>query len=97
MTRVTRVTRDENRGAPGSRADGCSWTEARYRVLLPLAAKSFACGAAYARVVAAIEYGRDAHRRRTAARRIAAWLGKSADEAERAYRAALVSEAREEV
>jgi len=96
VTRVTRVTRDGNRGAPGSRAGSASWTELRYRVLLPLAARSFACGAAYARVVASIEYGRDARRRETAVNRISAWLGKPAADAAWVYHAALSSEAREE-
>jgi len=73
-----------------------AWQRLRYGPLLTGASRSFAGARAYASLVAAVEYRRDRTRRRVAQDRIARWLGTSADEAGRVFRASLFSEALEE-
>ena len=77
-------------------ASALDWTTLRYARLLPLAARSLRHGGAYAALVAAVEWRRDADRRTVACRRIARWLGTSDAAATRLYRRCLGSEAREE-
>ena len=77
-------------------ASALDWTTLRYARLLPLAARGLRRGAAYAALVAAVEWRRDPDRRTVACGRIARWLGASAADAARLYRRALRSEAREE-
>lgn len=72
------------------------WEAQRYRTLLELAARTRIGGAAYAEIVAAIEQRADPHRRDVAVGRIGRWLGVEEVEAQRIYRSALRSEAREE-
>jgi hypothetical protein len=73
-----------------------AWGRWRYEHLLPRAARSPLAGRAYARLVARVELWRDPRRREVAIRRIARWRGLSLPEAERIFRASLVSEAQEE-
>lgn len=77
-------------------ASALDWTALRYARLLPLAARSLRRGAAYAALVAAVEWRRDVDRRTVACRRIERWLGASPAAAARTYRRCLGSEAREE-
>lgn len=72
------------------------WTAIRYARLLPLAAASLRRGAAYAALVAAVEWRRDRGRRVVACRRIERWLGMTPTDARRIFRKCLASEAREE-
>lgn len=72
------------------------WPSLRYARLLPWAARGRAQGRAYAQLVAAVELGRDAARRRTAVARIRRWTGCSAARAVEVFRRSLFSEALEE-
>lgn len=72
------------------------WTAIRYARLLPLAAGSLRRGAAYAALVAAVEWRRDPVRRAAACGRIERWLGVTLADARRVFRRCLASEAREE-
>ena len=75
---------------------GDAWARWRYRRLLQVAARSERFGAAYAALVARVEWRRDPARRAVACRRIERWLGGTPGEAERVFRESLASEAREE-
>lgn len=75
---------------------GAGWGELRYRLLLPLAARSRGLGAAYAALVGRVEYASDAARRTVAVARIGQALGTSRRRARRIFLASLESEAREE-
>jgi hypothetical protein len=77
-------------------ASGLDWTEVRYARLLPIAARTLRWGAAYAALVAAVEWRRDVDRRTAACARIQRWLGATATDAARVHRQCLQSEAREE-
>src|SRR5436190_15820658 len=79
----------------GSEATGV-WPTLRYRRLLPVTRVSRGTGRVYARLVAAVELGRDAARRDTAIARIVRALGVDRGEASRIFRASLASEAQEE-
>lgn len=73
-----------------------AWGRWRYERLLPRAARSARAGRAYARLVGRVELWRDPVRRRVAVERIARWRRVSDADAERIFRASLVSEAQEE-
>lgn len=75
---------------------GEAWTRWRYARLLPAAARSVRAGAAYAALVAAVEWRRDPMRREIACRRIERWLAVSRSRAASIFRGSLGSEAREE-
>lgn len=75
---------------------GEAWTPWRYGRLLPVAARSLRLGAAYAALVAAVEWRRDPLRRAIACRRIERWLDASPARAAAIFRGSLGSEAREE-
>lgn len=72
------------------------WDSIRYDAFLPLAGRSRSLGTAYAKLCASREDATFPDRRAVAASRIATVLGVDRPEAERVYRRALESEAREE-
>lgn len=72
------------------------WERLRYGPLLARAARGTREACRFARLVARVEYGLDSERRRVACARIRRWLGVTASEAARLYRASLYSEALEE-
>ena len=81
---------------PVSAAQRSIWESVRYRVLLPLTARSRRAGALYAKMCAAMEWRLDAQRRDVAVRRIERCLGVDARRASDIFWRALASEAREE-